>query len=67
MALEAENAGRLQEIRIILSSMDIVTTEAGYATRVHDARDKIVALHAILVASSVREMRECRLAELVFF
>src|SRR6185437_7668744 len=35
--------------------------------RVHRASHKIVALHAVLVCRSVREVRERRLAQLMFF
>src|SRR5947199_9308464 len=47
--------------------MDIVTTEAGYASRIHHALHKIIALHPILVSRSIWKMRERRLAQLVFF
>src|SRR5258708_4460517 len=47
--------------------MDIVTTEARYASRIHHTLHKIIALHPILVSCSVRKMSEGCLAQLVFF
>jgi hypothetical protein len=47
--------------------MHIVAAKAGDTMRVHDARDKVIALHAIFVRRSVREVRKGRFAQLVVF
>jgi hypothetical protein len=64
---ETHDTRRLQKIGIVLGPVDVVAAETGDAARVHNARHKIVALHAILVPGAVREMRESCLTELVFF
>ena len=35
VALQAEDGGRFEKIRIVLGAVDIVGTEAGHAARVH--------------------------------
>src|SRR5258708_4185066 len=67
VTFEAQDAGRLQQVRVILRAVRVVTTEAGDAACVHETGDEIVALHAILVARSVGKMSEGSLAQLVLF
>src|SRR5579863_2921320 len=66
VASEAEAITRLAHHSRIFGAMRIVATEAGHAARIHEAADKIVTLHAVLVCRTVREMSERSFAELVF-
>jgi hypothetical protein len=45
--------------------MNIVATEAGNPAPVHNALNEVVPLHAVLMRSPIRKMREGRLAQLV--
>jgi hypothetical protein len=65
MALQTENIGRLQQIRVILSSVNIMATETTHAVRIHRALNEIVALHPILMRGAVGKMRESLLAKRV--
>jgi hypothetical protein len=42
--------------------VDIVATGTFYAAPVHQALNKIISLHAVLMCRTVRKMRERRLA-----
>ena len=64
MALKAHHTSRFQKICVVLGPVDIVTTEASYAVRVHRTCHKVVPLHPILVPGPIREMSERRFAEL---
>src|SRR5215510_15042285 len=66
MAREAKLVRRLDEVRVVTGAMDIMAAEAGDAAPIHEALHEIISLHAILVTGAFREMRETRLAELVF-
>ena len=52
---------------IILAAMRIVTAEAGHSARIHQALNKIISLHAILVGGAVGKMRKGQFAEFVLF
>ena len=67
MAFQAHDVRRFQEIRIIAGSMNIVAIETAHAVRIHNTLNEVVALHAVFVCGSVREMGERLLAQLVFF
>lgn len=67
MAFEAHHVSRFDQQRRILSAMDIMATETLYSTRVHHALDKIIALHAVLMRGSVREIHERCFSKLVVF
>lgn len=58
VALQAKHIRGPYEVGGIVSSMDVVTTEAGHAPGVHRARDKIIPLHSILMARAVGKMDE---------
>src|SRR5580704_12124999 len=49
----------------IVGPVRIVAIRAGDAARIHQARDEIVPLHAVLVRGPVREVSETKFAELV--
>src|SRR5260370_5814829 len=67
VALQTQHASRLQQVRVVLCTVHIMTTEACDATGIHDARGEIIALHAILVPRAVGEMGEGSLTQLVLF
>ena len=67
VAFEAHHVCRLDQQCLILCAMHIVATETLYAARVHHASDEIIALHAVLVSGSVREIHERLFSELVLF
>ena len=52
---------------LVVGTVRIVASETRDAVRVHQAGDKIVSLHAVLVRRAIREMREGSFAELVIF
>ena len=58
VTLQAKHTRGPYEVGGNVSSMDIVTTEAGHAPGVHRARDKIIPLHSILMACAIRKMGE---------
>ena len=58
VARETHLARRLAQLRRVGGAVDVVATEAGDAAIVHQALHEIVALHAVLMGGSVREMRE---------
>ena len=62
VAFEADDVGRLNQQRIVIGAVNIVTTGTFHAMRVHHALHEIVALHAVLVRRVVCKMRKCRLA-----
>lgn len=67
VAFQAHPAAGLDEVGIVFGAVSIVAGVAGDASAVHEALHKIIALHAVLVAGAIREMREGGLAELVVF
>jgi hypothetical protein len=67
VTIQAENVGWLPQECIVFRTMRIVATETCDTASVHEACHEVVALHAIFVASSIREMSKGRLPELVVF
>src|SRR4029078_304664 len=65
MARAANIVARCTEERLVFRTVDVVTREARYAARVHQALYEVVTLHAVLVRRAIWEMREGLLAELV--
>src|SRR5215831_13876868 len=65
MAGQAEFFCRLDQIRIVFGSVNIMTTEAGDAAAVHHALNEIVSLHSILVGSALGKVRKTLLAQFV--
>ena len=58
VASKAENVRGRHKVRIIVRTVDIMTSEALHAVKIHLAGDEVVALHPILVSGSVGKMRE---------
>src|SRR5438067_2249089 len=56
MTGEAHLAWRLAQLRPELGTVHIMATEAGYPAVVHEALNKVIALHAIFVRCAVGEM-----------
>lgn len=67
MALQAENVCRLQQVGVVLRSVNIMATEAAHTVRVHRTLNKIVALHAILMRGAIGKMSESLLTRLMLF
>src|SRR4029077_15138838 len=65
VAAEAEAISRLAHNARVVGPVRIVTVGAGDAARIHEAGDKIVPLHAVLVRGPVSEVSEVLLAEAV--
>ncbi len=66
VAIQTDFIRGLFELCVVLGAVDVVAIEAGDASAVHNALHKVIALHAILVRGTVREMRKCQFAEFVF-
>ena len=64
---QAQIVRRLDQIRVVRSAVNVVTTEARHSPRVHQALDEVVALHPVLVRGAICKVREGRLPELVLF
>lgn len=58
VTVQAKFICRLDELRVVVGSVYIVTTEAGDPAPIHDAFDKIVPLHSVFVRSAIREVVE---------
>src|SRR5215470_1322266 len=56
MTLKAEDGGRPEQVRIVLRPMDVVASKAFHAARVHQAGNKIVALHPVSTPGTVRKI-----------
>lgn len=67
VAIQTKNVSRLPQERVVLGTVRVMATEAANPARVHETGNEVIALHAILMASPVGEMREGCLAQLVFF
>src|SRR5215472_15365449 len=65
MAIQAELARRFAKLRVIASAVNVVARKTCDPPAVHQALDKIVALHSVLVCGAVRKMCKRRLAERV--
>ena len=57
MALQTDDGGRLEKIGVVLGAVNVVTTEAGHAVRVHQTGNEIVSLHAVSASSAIRIIR----------
>ena len=64
---QAELICRLDQVGVVFGAVHVVATEAGYASAIHQALNKIITLHPVLMAGSICKMRKARLTELVFF
>ena len=58
MTFKTENVCGLQEISVVLGTVNIVAAKAGDAVSIHLASHEIIALHPVLVRGSVGEVRE---------
>src|SRR5215216_550021 len=67
VAGEANRRGRFDEVGVIRSPMRVVAARARHTARIHQALHEIVTLHPVLVAGSIGEMSEGRLAGLMLF
>ena len=67
VTLQAEDRSGFEKIGVVGGTMHVMATEAGHAPCIHETRNKVVALHAVLVSGAVCKVCERRLAELVFF
>jgi hypothetical protein len=67
MAIETEFVGGLSQLRVIVRAVNIMAGKTGYAARIHNALHEVVALHAVFVRCTVREMGEGCFAEGVVF
>src|ERR1700761_3024134 len=63
MTIEANLVGRLAELRIVISAVDIVAGSTGHAMSVHHALYKVIALHPVLVCGAVSEIEEICLSK----
>jgi len=63
MAIEAELVSGFPQLRVIVRAVDIVTGGAGHTVTVHHALHEIVALHSVLVGSSIGEVQEVGLSK----
>lgn len=64
---ETKLRGGFDQIGIVCSPMHIVAAEARHAPPIHQALNKIVPLHPVLMARAVGKMSETRFAQLVLF
>ena len=67
VAIEAEFVDGLSKLGVVLRAVYVVAIEAGDSAPVHHALHKIIALHSVFVSSAISEVRECSLAQFVFF
>ena len=61
MAIKANLACWLDELRIVLRSVHIVAGKTGEPAAVHHALRKIISLHAVFVRGAFGKMRETHL------
>lgn len=64
MTAQADLVDWFAKQRNIVRTMWVVTTEASNTARIHQALDKIIALHAIFVSRSIGKMLERRFAKI---
>ena len=67
VTVQADLIRRLDELRIILRAMHIVTGGAGDAMPVHDALRKVVTLHPVLMRRAVWKVVEIGLSQRAVF
>jgi len=67
MALQTHQASRLDQVCVVLRTVNVVARITGDAATIHDGLDEIVSLHTIFMGGAVGKMRERGFAELVIF
>lgn len=67
VAIEAEFVDGLSKLGVVLRAVYVVAIEAGDSAPVHHALHEIIALHSVFMSSAISEVRECSLAQFVFF
>lgn len=67
MAVETKFVDGLSELSVVLRAMYVVAIEAGDSAPVHHALHEIITLHPVFMSSAISEVRECCLAQFVFF
>src|SRR5262249_21713023 len=67
VAGQAHRISGLAQDRLVFRAVRIVATETCDATRVHEALNEIISLHAVLVSGAVGKVREACFTELVLF
>ena len=67
VACQTDLPDRFNQIGVIGCAMNIVAAEAGHTPAVHQALDKVIALHPVLVSVAICEVGESRLTEFVIF
>jgi hypothetical protein len=65
VTLKTHDIRGLQQIRIVVGPVDVVTAIATDAVRVHDALDEIISLHAVLVRRAIGKVGERLFPEFV--
>ena len=63
VAIQAELLSGFAKLRVVLCPMNIMTGYTGDSTPVHQALHIVVALHPVLMSSSIWKVREGRLAQ----
>ncbi len=67
MTFKAQNVRGLHQIRIVVSAVHVMTAKAAYAVGVHLAGNKIIALHPVLVGSTIRKVCKGLFPKLMLF
>jgi hypothetical protein len=67
VAVEAESVCGFAQLCVVIRPVNVVAGSAGYAVAIHDALDKIVALHSVLVSCAISEVQEIGLPERAVF
>lgn len=67
MAFQAQNVCGFNQIGIVFRAVNVMTTKAFHTPRVHQAGDKIISLHSILVRGSIGKMCKCQVTQFVIF
>lgn len=62
VAFEAHDVCWFDQQSVVIGAVDVVATGALYTARIHNALNKIVSLHSVLMRCTFRKMSECRLA-----
>ena len=65
MTLQTHHVGRFEQVGVVLSAVDVMTTETTDAVGIHCALNKVIPLHPVLVSRSIGEVGEALLPELV--
>ena len=67
VTVETEFVDGLSKLGVVLCAVYVVAIEAGDSAPVHHALHEIIALHSVFMCSAIGEVRECSLAQYVFF